>query len=182
MYQQGTLPSTVALVSQLPKMYSPLNTLDWELLACMLAPGANGSQIPRDLSRPEMNDIMYPGQDFSIINDDNKPGLFEKPGFIVIIGVEKSTVDPSFDVLEEVESGNINDLLTSCLHLREKYGFGKGADLFNVWCGETDRFDSLLNDVARNTSFAFLKYYTDIIFWNSGLGQEICGFIKELLG
>ena len=70
----------------------------------------------------------------------------EKPGFIVVVGVEKTAVDPRFHILEERESENINGLLTSCLQLMEKYGFGQDSDLFKVWYGQNERFDTFVND------------------------------------
>jgi hypothetical protein len=69
----------------------------------------------------------------------------EKPGFIVVVGVEKTAVDPRFHILEERESENINCLLTSCLQLREKYGFGQDYNLFKVWHGQNERFDTFVN-------------------------------------
>lgn len=71
----------------------------------------------------------------------------QKPGFIVIVAVIKSAKDnPSFHVLEELEEKSVNSLLKACLQLREKYGFGKGSDLFNLWYGGNERFDALVND------------------------------------
>ena len=75
----------------------------------------------------------------------------QAPGFIVILAVIKPEgKNPSFHVLEEEEIGSINGLLTACLQLREKYGFGKGSALFDFWYGENERFDAIVNDFNQD--------------------------------
>jgi len=68
----------------------------------------------------------------------------EKPGFVVVVAVEKQ--QDAFHVLEEAESPTVNGLLSECLELRKKYGHGQGSDLFNFWYGEQKRFDTFVND------------------------------------
>jgi len=67
----------------------------------------------------------------------------EKPGFVVIVAVEKSTDDkPSMYVLEEAESPTIDGLLKECVRLQKKYGAVECSDLFRVWYGDAERADT----------------------------------------
>jgi len=68
----------------------------------------------------------------------------EKPGFMVIVAVEKE--DETLHLLAEVEAPNIRELLSECLRLRQVYGYGQGFDLLKWWYGEHERFDTFVSD------------------------------------
>lgn len=71
----------------------------------------------------------------------------EKPGFAVVVAVEKES--ETLHVLAEAEALSINGLLSECLRLRKKYGYGQG-DLFDFWWGEAERVSTLVNDFNQH--------------------------------
>jgi hypothetical protein len=66
----------------------------------------------------------------------------ERPGFIVVVAVEKQ--HGTFRVLEEAERSSIDGLLSDCLELRQKYGYNRASDLFRFWYGEQEKFDTFV--------------------------------------
>lgn len=83
------------------------------------------------------------GQEYShIAGGIGWPG--EKAGFIVIVAVEKQ--QDTFHVLEEAENSTVPGLLSECLGLRQKYGYGLTSELFRFWYGEHERFDTFVTD------------------------------------
>ena len=69
------------------------------------------------------------------------------PGYIAIVGIVRpnkdmehyNPLDANFQLLAEAESNDVPTLLSECLRLREKYGFGLN-EVLKVWWGDPDRF------------------------------------------
>lgn len=68
----------------------------------------------------------------------------ERPGFIVVVAVEKD--NDTLHVLEEAEALSVQELLSDCLRLRLKYGYSEHPDLFPFWYGEPQRFETFVAD------------------------------------
>jgi hypothetical protein len=70
----------------------------------------------------------------------------EKPGFAVIVAVDKSTDEqPTMRVLEETEAPTVEGLLKECARLQKKYGYSECSDLFRYWYGDPTRSDTFVN-------------------------------------
>ena len=70
----------------------------------------------------------------------------EKPGFAVVVAVDKSNEDqPSMRVLEETEAPTVEGLLKECVRLQKKYGYSECSDLFRCWYGDPERSDTFVN-------------------------------------
>ena len=79
----------------------------------------------------------------------------EKPGFAVIVAVDKTTDEkPCMTALEEAESPTIDGLLRECVRLQNRYGRKECSDLFRIWWGDQERADtsvSLFNSQVEPT-------------------------------
>jgi hypothetical protein len=70
----------------------------------------------------------------------------EKPGFAVIVAVDKTSGDrPAMRVLEEAEAPTVEGLLKECVRLQKKYGYSECSDLFRFWYGDPERSDTFVN-------------------------------------
>lgn len=81
--------------------------------------------------------IGYP----NAITDKNKAS--QKPGYIAVVGIVKSSVNPKnapFRIMAETESDNLFTLLNGILKMRDEFGFGLHPDLLRAWYGNCDRF------------------------------------------
>lgn len=77
----------------------------------------------------------------SEVNDSND----EFHGYCAIVGVVKSKHDASilnakFQLIDEIETEDVTELLSECVKLRKEYGFGIQDDLLTTWTGDPDRF------------------------------------------
>lgn len=69
----------------------------------------------------------------------------EKPGFAVIVAVDKTTDEkPSIRVLEEAEAPTADGLLKEYVMLQKKYGHRECPDLFRIWRGDPERSDTFV--------------------------------------
>jgi hypothetical protein len=57
---------------------------------------------------------------------------------------EYNPVNANFQLLAEFESKDVQTLLSGCIEMRQKYGFGIAPDFLNVWYGNPDRFVTTL--------------------------------------
>jgi len=86
------------------------------------------------------------------------------PGYAAIVGVVRppgldrdthyDAKDAKFRLLAEAEDRDVPTLLTKCLEMREKYGYGLNSNLLNVWYGDPER------------------YYTTLALFNEELGER----------
>lgn len=73
-------------------------------------------------------------------------------GYAAIVGVVRPTESiehynprtANFQILAECESKDVQTLLSACVRMRERYGFGLRQDLLNVWYGDPERFVTTL--------------------------------------
>jgi len=66
-------------------------------------------------------------------------------GFAVIVATVKTDEkEPSLKVLTEIEEKSIEDLVSACVEIREKYGY---PELLSLWYGDYLRFCSLIGDI-----------------------------------
>jgi len=84
------------------------------------------------------------------------------PGYIGVVGVARpnkdlehyNPVDAKFLLLDEFQSKDIGTLLDKCVELRELYGFGIQPELFRVFYGDPERFQTtvaLFNEKLART-------------------------------
>jgi hypothetical protein len=76
------------------------------------------------------------------------------PGYCCIIGVDRPETkeeEPSFRVLDEKEDLGIKGLLEKCKELREKWGYKKNSELFQIFYGDYEAFPSIVHEF--NTGF-----------------------------
>lgn len=81
--------------------------------------------------------IGYP----NAITDKNKAS--QKPGYIAIVGIVKSSIGPQnapFKIMAELESDNLFTILNGILKMREEFGFELHPELLRAWYGDCDRF------------------------------------------
>lgn len=81
--------------------------------------------------------VGYP----NAITDKNKAS--QKPGYIAIVGIVKSSIGPQnapFKIMAELESDNLFTILNGILKMREEFGFGLHPELLRAWYGDCDRF------------------------------------------
>jgi hypothetical protein len=70
-------------------------------------------------------------------------------GFAVIVAaVNMREKEPALMVLAEIEEKSIEDLISACVEIRERYGY---PELLDMWYGDYLRFSSLIGDI--NTRF-----------------------------
>jgi len=76
-----------------------------------------------------------------------------QPGYAAIIGIMRpSNADEihfnptkaKFRILAEVQHADVPTLLSKCVELREKYGFGISRDFLSAWYGDPERFTTAL--------------------------------------
>lgn len=76
---------------------------------------------------------------------DRDEGL---PGYAAIVGIVRpddslehtDPVNANFQLLAEAQSKDVGTLLSLCVKLRKKYGFGCQENLLRVWYGDPERF------------------------------------------
>ena len=79
----------------------------------------------------------------------------EKPGFAVVVGVDKPKPPdekPAIRCLEEAEAPTIDGLLTACVRLQKKYGAVECPDLFCIWWADQERADTSLTLFNHGTT------------------------------
>jgi len=72
----------------------------------------------------------------------------ETPGYVAIIGVVRPSdtlehipaTDATFRVLEEYQSGDVQELLNACVRLRNQYGYGLRRELLAEFYGDPVRY------------------------------------------
>ncbi len=68
----------------------------------------------------------------------------DHPGFAVIVAALKGDPkEPSFKVLQEIESRDMDILVSACIHSRYKWGY---PYLLDLWYGDQVRFSTFLAD------------------------------------
>lgn len=73
-------------------------------------------------------------------------------GYAAIVGVVRPTeslehynpLDAKFQLLAEAESKDVQTLLSACIKMRERYGFGLRPNFLSVWYGDPERFTTTL--------------------------------------
>lgn len=74
------------------------------------------------------------------------------PGYAAIVGIVRPSktlkhynpLNANFQLLAEVESKDVQTLLSACVEMREKYGFSLMPDFLSVWFGDPERFITTL--------------------------------------
>ena len=83
-------------------------------------------------------------EDYFAISGALEWPTYDRPGFAVIVAALKDDPkDPTFRVIQEIESVDIQALATACLQARYKWGY---PYLLNFWYGDYLRFSTFLSD------------------------------------
>lgn len=76
-----------------------------------------------------------------------------QPGYAAVVGILRpknadaikfNAQFAKFHILEEVQHSDVPTLLSLCVQLRQKYGFGINKEFLNAWYGDPERFQTAL--------------------------------------
>ncbi len=91
-----------------------------------------------------------------------------EPGIVMIIGIQN---EPNllFRILDVFESDNVFELISNCVDMRKKWGFGLDSRILPWWYGDQDKFRSLIIKVSATLEKAsgydqglYIKDLTDL--------------------
>jgi hypothetical protein len=70
-----------------------------------------------------------------------------RPGMVAIMGIEPDPL--RFHIIDLVESPSVFDLLTACVDLRLRYGFGEDSRILPNFMGDQERYQAILLKVSE---------------------------------
>lgn len=72
---------------------------------------------------------------------DQLPGY---AGIIAVVKGSKDAIDAPFQVVAEIQEPSVDILITECVKLRKKWGFGVHPQLLDIFIGDHTQFDTVV--------------------------------------
>lgn len=99
---------------------------------------------------PVFHHIEYGHAYSNIVGGVAYPAVVEhviKPGVVLIIGIEPDPLQ--FHIIDMAETPSVFDLLTACVDLRLRYGYGKDRRILPNFMGDQERYQAILLKVSE---------------------------------